>query len=63
MPRRLPALQPWPRSARPMAKLRIKSQWFRDSGAKTPQQNASAMAFITWRVAQNTLKQMRTRAF
>ncbi|MGB4359503.1 MAG: hypothetical protein WBJ19_03695 [Rhodoferax sp.] len=46
-----------------MAKLRIKSQWFRDSGAKTPQQNASAMAFITWRVAQNTLKQMRTARF
>jgi hypothetical protein len=46
-----------------MAKLRIKSQWFRDSGAKTPQQNASAMAFITWRVAQNTLKQMRSARF
>jgi len=46
-----------------MAKLRIKSQWFRDGGAKTPQQNASAMAFITWRVAQNTLKQMRTARF
>lgn len=46
-----------------MAKLRIKSQWFRDSAAKTPQQNASAMAFITWRVAQNTLKQMRSARF
>lgn len=46
-----------------MANLRIKSQWFRDGAAKTPQQNASAMAFITWRVAQNTLKQMRTARF
>ncbi len=46
-----------------MANIRIKSQWFRDGAAKTPQQNASAMAFITWRVAQNTLKQMRTANF
>ena len=46
-----------------MAKLRIKSQWFRDGPTKTPQQNASAMAFITWRVAQNMLKQMRTARF
>jgi hypothetical protein len=46
-----------------MAKLRIKNQWFRDGTAKTPQQTASAMAFITWRVAQNTLKQMRSAGF
>ena len=46
-----------------MANIRIKSQWFRDGAAKTPQQNASAMAFITWRIAQNTLKQMRTAKF
>ncbi len=46
-----------------MAKLRIKSQWFQTGTAKTPQQNASAMAFITWRVAQNTLKQMRSASF
>ncbi len=46
-----------------MAKLRIKSQWFRDGPAKSPQQNASAMAFISWRVAQNTLKQMRSARF
>ena len=46
-----------------MANIRIKSQWFRDGAAKTPQQNASAMAFITWRIAQNTLKQMRTANF
>jgi hypothetical protein len=46
-----------------MAKIRIKSQWFRDGAAKTPQQTASAMAFIAWRVAQNTLKQMRSAHF
>lgn len=46
-----------------MANIRIKSQWFRAGTAKTPQQTASAMAFIAWRVAQNTLKQMRTAHF
>ena len=46
-----------------MAKMRIKSQWFQTGTAKTPQQTASAMAFITWRVAQNTLKQMRSADF
>ncbi len=43
--------------------MRIKSQWFKDAAAKTPQQNGSAMAFITWRVAQNTLKRMRAAHF
>ncbi len=43
--------------------IRIKSEWFRNGAAKTPQQTASAMAFITWRVAQNMLKQMRTAHF
>lgn len=46
-----------------MANIRIKNHWFRDGAAKTPRQNASAMAFITWRVAQNTLKQMRSANF
>ncbi|GAB4213585.1 MAG: hypothetical protein Fur007_08080 [Rhodoferax sp.] len=46
-----------------MANIRIKNHWFRDGAAKTPEQNASAMAFITWRVAQNTLKQMRSAHF
>lgn len=43
--------------------MRIKSQWFQTGTEKTPQQKASAMAFIAWRVAQNTLKQMRTADF
>lgn len=46
-----------------MAKIRIKNHWFRDGAGKTPEQNASAMAFITWRVAQNTIKQMRSARF
>lgn len=46
-----------------MANIRIKSQWFQTGTAKTPQQTASAMAFIAWRVAQNMLKQMRTAHF
>lgn len=46
-----------------MANIRIKSQWFRNGAAKTPQQTASAMAFIAWRVAQNMLKQMRSAHF
>lgn len=46
-----------------MAGLRIKSQWFREGTARTPQQTASAMAFIAWRVAQNMLKQMRSAGF
>lgn len=46
-----------------MAVMRIKSQWFRQGSEKTPAQTASAMAFITWRVAQNMLSQMRTAQF
>lgn len=43
--------------------IRIKSQWFQTGTPKTPQQTASAMAFIVWRVTQNMLKQMRTARF
>ena len=46
-----------------MAAMRIKSQWFRQGNARTPEQTASAMAFITWRVAQNMLSQMRSAHF
>ena len=46
-----------------MAKIRIKSQWFKPGADKTPEQTASAMAFIAWRVAQNMLKQMRVAHF
>lgn len=43
--------------------MRIKSHWFRGETPKTPQQNASAMAFIVWRVAQNMLTRMRSAQF
>jgi hypothetical protein len=43
--------------------IRIKSHWFRDATPKSAAQNASAMAFIVWRVAQNMLKQMRVAQF
>jgi hypothetical protein len=43
--------------------LRIKSQWFQSEVPKTALQTASAMAFITWRVTQNMLKQMREAKF
>ena len=46
-----------------MAKIRIKSEWFRGGATKTSQQVASVMAFVAWRVAQNTLKQMRSAGF
>jgi hypothetical protein len=39
--------------------MRVKSNWFKPDTPKTPQQIASAAAFITWRVAQNALKAMR----
>ena len=43
--------------------IRIKNQWFSADKAKTPQENASAVAFIVWRVTQNMLKQMREAKF
>jgi hypothetical protein len=46
-----------------MAALRIKSEWHRSGNPRTAQQNASAMAFIVWRLTQNMLKQMREAGF
>jgi hypothetical protein len=43
--------------------MRIKSHWFKDDRPKSAQQSASVMAFIVWRVALNTLKQMRSAQF
>jgi hypothetical protein len=43
--------------------LRIKNQWFDSGRPKTAQENASAIAFIIWRVTQNMLKQMREAKF
>ncbi len=44
-------------------RLRIKSHWFKAGEPKTAEQNASAMAFIVWRVAHNMLKRMRGAQF
>jgi len=43
--------------------IRLKSQWFKTDTPKTPQQAAGAMAFIVWRIAHNTLTQMRSAQF
>jgi hypothetical protein len=44
-------------------RLRIKSHWFKAGAPKSAEQNASAMAFIVWRVAHNMLKRMRGANF
>lgn len=43
--------------------LRIKNRWFREGGAKSAAEHASAMAFIVWRLAHNMLKRMRGAKF
>jgi len=43
--------------------MRIKSQWFKNERAKTTREIAGAAAFIAWRIAQNTLKNMRKADF
>jgi hypothetical protein len=43
--------------------LRVKSHWFRTAAPKTPEQQASAMAFIVWRAAHQMLKRMRGAEF
>ena len=43
--------------------IRVKNTWFRPGRAHTPEEVAGALAFITWRVAQNMLKSMRRADF
>ena len=43
--------------------LRVKNQWFRPGRPRSPGDVAGALAFITWRVAQNMLKSMRRADF
>jgi hypothetical protein len=43
--------------------MRVKSHWFKPGAEKSPAEQASAMAFITWRVAQQMLKRMRGADF
>ena len=43
--------------------MRLKTHWFKPGNPKSPEQIASAMAFITWRVALQMLKRMRVARF
>lgn len=43
--------------------MKIKSTWFKPGAAQGPAEQASAMAFITWRVAHQMLKRMRGAQF
>lgn len=43
--------------------MRIKNQWFKSDAPKSPAEQASAMAFIVFRVAQQMLKRMRGAHF
>jgi hypothetical protein len=43
--------------------MRVKSHWFRAAKQRTPQEVASAAAFIVWRVGENALKRMRAAQF
>ncbi|NDU85886.1 MAG: hypothetical protein G3H99_04655 [Ferrovum sp.] len=43
--------------------MRVKSQWFKSDRPKTPEEVASAAAFITWRIAHNALKETRKASF
>lgn len=43
--------------------MRVKAHWFRAESAKSPEEVASAVAFISFRVAQNMLKSMRKAQF
>jgi hypothetical protein len=43
--------------------IRVKSTWFRPGQPRGPEEVAGALAFISWRVAQNMLKSMRKADF
>jgi hypothetical protein len=47
----------------PPPNIRVKSHWFQAGDEKSPEQQASAVAFIAWRVAQQMLKRMRSAGF
>ena len=45
------------------SKIRVKSSWHKGDRKKTPQEIASALAFIIWRISDNTLKNVRKADF
>ena len=50
-------------SSAPPPAIRIKNRWFRDSAGKSAAEQASAMAFIVWRLARRMLERMRGADF
>ena len=45
------------------SKIRVKSSWHKGDRQKTPQEIAGALAFIIWRISDNTLKNVRKADF
>jgi len=45
------------------SKIRVKSSWHKGDRKKTPQEIAGALAFIVWRISDNTLKNVRKADF
>lgn len=43
--------------------MRLKTRWFASGGARSASEQASAVAFIAWRLAQQMLKRMRGADF
>lgn len=43
--------------------MRVKSHWFKAGEPRAPEELAGALAFISWKVAQNALKRMRQAGF
>lgn len=43
--------------------MRVKSNWFKSNKEKTPQEIAGAVAFISWRIAQNAIQNLRRADF
>ncbi len=43
--------------------IRIKSRWFREGRARSPQELSDALAFTLWRIADNALKNTRQASF
>ena len=43
--------------------MRVRSQWFNSTRPRTPEDIASAVAFISWRIAQNALQHVRKARF
>lgn len=43
--------------------MRVKSHWFKSGRARTPQEIASALAFVVWRIGDNALKNTRNAKF